>query len=105
MRKTLTRISVDQPSDLAISCVDQFGLYDKVALICSDALIGSDFPIVAHHIPIIPFYCYAHSIAFAYVEFGLAYYWEVWVSIMMYNGVNDLSLFIHKNVFIHLFDK
>ena len=28
-----------------------------------------------------------------------------WVSIMIYNGINDLSLFIHKNVFIRLFDK
>ena len=56
-------------SDHAISCLDQFGSYNKLALICYDSLIGSDFPIVTHLIPITAFYCYAHSIMFANKEF------------------------------------
>ena len=63
------KLSTTALSNLAISCVDQFRSYDKLVLICSDSLIGSNFPIVTHHIPIIPFYFYAHSIAFAYIEF------------------------------------
>ena len=65
MWKTLMQSWVDQPSDLAVSYMDQFGSYDKLALVCSD------FPIVTHHILIIPFYCYANSIAIAYIEFWL----------------------------------